>query len=70
MVDAYHIKSISDIGNIPEDRLDAFFADFKDWLSLQRKIMDEFTEDEVVIDEMEWYDDGIPGISKIEIRRK
>ena len=58
----YEIRKISDILEVPEDRLDALFADMREWYAYAKQI--QFIESDNVAfgKTLTWVDDGIEGV--------
>lgn len=78
-VNQYTIESLMDITDIPEDRIDAFLAEFKEWL-LHTKVMRKTAEEihdalgvgdlnikAILTPSMIWTDDNRPGITEASI---
>lgn len=77
MSNEYRISTIADFLAVPEDKIDACLADFKQWISIAR----EPSTLETAIDDLAgapgstkfmtvgftWVDDGIPGLSAVDI---
>jgi len=59
----YKISKISDILDVPEDRLDAMFSDMREWYAYAKQI--QFAESENVTfgKTFTWVDDGIGGVA-------
>ena len=59
----YQISKIYDILEVPEDRLDALFADMREWYTYAKQI--QFVESENVTfgKTFTWVDDGIDGVT-------
>lgn len=77
MSNEYHISSIKDFLGIPLESIDACLADFKTWIELARN-GSEFSRDfndfvgvpdatSFIQDSFIWLDDGISGVSQIEL---
>jgi hypothetical protein len=77
MSNEYRISSIKDFLAVPPESIDACLADFKAWLTLARD-GSEFSKDfndligvpnatSFIQDSFIWVDDGISGISRIEL---
>lgn len=64
MSKTYEIKALSDIFQIPEDRLDAFFVELREWVDLGRpmyelsKTLTEALGEDAAQMQMKWIDDG------------
>lgn len=65
------IRSLNDIvNNITEEELERFVPDFLEWLYFAVKTKKEYNISDTVINEMQWIDDGVQGLTKIEINGK
>lgn len=73
----YEIRAVKDFLQVPEDRMDACLADFVEWVEFKRneealiKLLSagtKFPEVPIaVLDIFYWVDDGIDGISRIDL---
>ena len=63
----YNIRAIMDFADIPEDKIDACLADFRDCIKLFRVIKADATQgkwaDKINAMGFEWIDDGKTGLA-------
>lgn len=58
----YQISKISDILEVPEDRLDALFSDMREWYAYAKQIQFIDSENVAFDKTFTWVDDGIGGV--------
>jgi len=59
----YKISKISDILDVPEDRLDAMFSDMREWYRHAKQMKTVDSENVSISKTFTWIDDGIVGVS-------
>ena len=67
---SYLISTIDDLLQVPEDKLDACFADLKIWLSIRKAYLEmpeNFQEEIKMAGLMKWKDDGRTGLLEINL---
>jgi len=66
----YVIKNLEDFFQIPEEKLSECLTDFFYWILVGKQIKDDSGLNKIVsLDGFKWIDDGIQGISSIEISK-
>ena len=64
----YVIKTIHDLFAVPADRREAMFSDFRLWLEMAGEFRVLFGENDICVGNFIWVDDGIAGLSGVQIR--
>ena len=63
----YEIKCLADFASLPADKLDACLRDFSYWVDLIRAANELPDGLSILRDGFRWIDDGIDGISGVDI---